>query len=167
MPLVPKNFSNLLKEQPQTPVPELLNSAFLLTDKQLSARKGMHSGCTVVVAYIRTEERSDPVNPSAAPRKCRVLYTANVGDARAVLCRAGRAIRLSYDHKGSDQQEVRRIVEAGGFVMNGRVNGVLAVTRSLGDMSMKDWVIGNPFTTETVLDSSDAFLILACDGVEY
>jgi protein phosphatase PTC1 len=41
----------------------------------------------------------------------------------------------------------------------------LAVTRSLGDISMKEFVIGNPFTTETELDEKDLFLILACDGV--
>ncbi|KAJ3054454.1 Protein phosphatase 2C 1 [Rhizophlyctis rosea] len=43
--------------------------------------------------------------------------------------------------------------------------GVLAVTRSLGDISMKEWIIGSPFTTETVLDEKDTFLILACDGL--
>lgn len=53
----------------------------------------------------------------------RVLYTANVGDARAVLCRGGKAVRLTYDHKGSDVQEAKRITDAGGFVMNNRVNG--------------------------------------------
>ena len=30
---------------------------------------------------------------------------------------------------------------------------------------MKEWVIGNPYTTETVLNSGDDLLILACDGV--
>ncbi|KAL2919767.1 ATPase [Polyrhizophydium stewartii] len=160
-----ENFAQLLKEQPDTPVPELLNNAFLLTDKQLSQRKGMHSGCTAVVAFVRSEMRPDAGNPSAPPRKQRVLYTANVGDSRAVLCRDGTAARLSYDHKGSDQQEARRIIEAGGFVMNNRVNGVLAVTRSLGDTSLKEWVIGNPYTTETVLGDKDAFLVLACDGI--
>lgn len=43
--------------------------------------------------------------------------------------------------------------------------GVLAVTRSLGDITMKEWIIGSPYTTETVLDEKDSFLILACDGV--
>ncbi|KAF8070150.1 phosphatase 2C-domain-containing protein [Lyophyllum atratum] len=95
----------------------------------------------------------------------RVLYTANAGDARAVLCRSGKAVRLTYDHKGSDKQEAKRITDAGGFVMSGRVNGVLAVTRSLGDSSMKEFVVGAPYTTETELCDEDEFLVLACDGL--
>ncbi|KIJ40980.1 hypothetical protein M422DRAFT_173010 [Sphaerobolus stellatus SS14] len=95
----------------------------------------------------------------------RVLYTANVGDARAVLCRGGKAVRLTYDHKGSDKQEAKRIMDAGGFVMNNRVNGVLAVTRSLGDSSMKEFVVGSPYTTETELSEDDEFLVIACDGL--
>lgn len=40
------------------------------------------------------------------------------------LCsRNGSATRLSYDHKGSDTNETHRIMESGGFVVNGRVNG--------------------------------------------
>lgn len=101
-----------------------------------------------------------------APRDARrVLYAANVGDARAVLCRGGKAVRLTYDHKGSDKQEAKRITDAGGFVMSGRVNGVLAVTRSLGDSSMKEFVVGAPYTTETELCEEDEFVILACDGL--
>ena len=96
----------------------------------------------------------------------RVLYTANVGDARIVLCRNGRALRLSYDHKGSDENEGRRVASAGGLILNNRVNGVLAVTRALGDAYMKDLVTGHPYTTETVVQpDQDEFLILACDGV--
>lgn len=96
----------------------------------------------------------------------RVLYTANVGDARIVLCRNGKALRLSYDHKGSDENEGRRIVNAGGLILNNRVNGVLAVTRALGDAYLKDLVTGHPYTTETVIQpDGDEFIILACDGV--
>jgi len=101
----------------------------------------------------------------AASRQ-RVLYTANVGDARIVLCRNGKALRLSYDHKGSDENEGKRIAGAGGLILNNRVNGVLAVTRALGDAYMKDLVTGHPYTTETVIQPEiDEFLILACDGV--
>jgi protein phosphatase PTC1 len=103
----------------------------------------------------------------AASRQ-RVLYTANVGDARIVLCRNGKALRLSYDHKGSDENEGKRVANAGGLILNNRVNGVLAVTRALGDSYMKDLVTGHPYTTETVIQSDlDEFIILACDGVSY
>ncbi|KAL5343197.1 phosphatase 2C-like domain-containing protein [Aspergillus crustosus] len=96
----------------------------------------------------------------------RVLYTANVGDARVVLCRNGKALRLSYDHKGSDENEGRRIANAGGLIINSRVNGVLAVTRALGDAYIKDLVTGHPYTTETVIQPDlDEFIILACDGL--
>ncbi|KAJ5243005.1 Protein phosphatase 2C [Penicillium citrinum] len=96
----------------------------------------------------------------------RVLYTANVGDARIVLCRNGKALRLSYDHKGSDENEGKRITNAGGLILNNRVNGVLAVTRALGDTYLKDLVTGHPYTTETVIQpDADEFIILACDGL--
>ena len=99
------------------------------------------------------------VSPSA-------LYTANVGDARIILCRSGKALRLSYDHKGSDENEGKRITNAGGLILNNRVNGVLAVTRALGDTYMKDLVTGHPYTTETVIQPElDEFIIIACDGV--
>jgi len=31
--------------------------------------------------------------------------------------------------------------------------------------SMKEFVVGNPYTTETELSENDSFLILACDGL--
>jgi protein phosphatase PTC1 len=111
---------------------------------------------------VSSEGITITIPPSSSRR---VLYCANAGDARGVLCRNGKAVRLTYDHKGSDRQEAKRITDAGGFVLSGRVNGVLAVTRSLGDSSMKEFVVGAPYTTETELCDEDEFLILACDGV--
>lgn len=107
-----------------------------------------------------------PPKPQETPARQRVLYTANVGDARVILCRNGKALRLSYDHKGSDDSEGKRIAGAGGLILNNRVNGVLAVTRALGDAYLKDLVTGHPYTTETVIQpEADEFMILACDGV--
>ncbi|KAI9145315.1 phosphatase 2C-like domain-containing protein [Paraphysoderma sedebokerense] len=141
-----------MDELPESSIPEIMNETFVRTDEELS-KANISSGCTAVTSFIRRENGKH------------VLYTANVGDARAVLCRNGTAIRLTYDHKGCDPIEGKRIVEAGGFIMNNRVNGVLAVTRSLGDAPMKELIVGNPFTTEIELTSEDEFLILACDGV--
>ena len=79
---------------------------------------GCDSGCTAVVAVLRG----------------RRLYVANAGDSRAVLCRAGRAVDMSFDHKPEDSPERRRIVKAGGRVtFEGRVNGGLNLSRALGE----------------------------------
>ncbi|KAI9835370.1 MAG: Protein phosphatase 2C 1 [Sclerophora amabilis] len=127
------------------------------TDTTSNTKSSAHNPPPIPAAQAKLQE--------AAARQ-RVLYTANVGDARIVLCRSGKALRLSYDHKGSDENEGKRIANAGGLILNNRVNGVLAVTRALGDAYMKDLVTGHPYTTETVIQTDiDEFIILACDGL--
>lgn len=43
---------------------------------------------------------------------------------------------------------------------------MLAITRSLGDSEMKDFVSGRPFATSTaLLPASDKVLLVACDGL--
>ena len=37
------------------------------------------------------------------------MYCANVGDARAIMCRQGEAIDLSVDHKAKRPDEQERI----------------------------------------------------------
>ncbi|KAJ5894276.1 hypothetical protein N7495_005967 [Penicillium taxi] len=195
-------LEDIMRRNPNTPVPELLDQTFTSVDHQLEKLPVKNSGCTAVTAVLRWEDRvpnshsatgSAALAPDVASKgdtnsentetptqeapgsfsklqekalRQRVLYTANVGDARIVLCRNGKALRLSYDHKGSDENEGKRIANAGGLILNNRVNGVLAVTRALGDTYLKDLVTGHPYTTETVIQpSADEFIILACDGL--
>lgn len=200
-------LEDVIKKNPNAPIPELLDQTFTSVDGQLEKLPLKNSGCTAAVAVLRWEDRvpstasqtgSQSIAPALArvtektPDKTaeatdsqldtklnpdlqklkgaasrqRVLYTANVGDARIILCRSGKALRLSYDHKGSDENEGKRITLAGGLILNNRVNGVLAVTRALGDSYMKDLVTGHPYTTETVIQPDmDEFAIIACDGV--
>lgn len=195
-------LEEIIRKNPNTPIPELLDMTFTTADQQLEKLPLKNSGCTAITAVLRWEDRipnsqsatgstaiapataaaikgsSESVpsvadssqSPAAKLREAasrqRVLYTANVGDARIVLCRNGKALRLSYDHKGSDENEGKRVAGAGGLILNNRVNGVLAVTRALGDAYMKDLITGHPYTTETVIQPDiDEFLILACDGV--
>lgn len=97
------------------------------------------------------------------------------------------AKRISHDHKGSDAKEAARVRRAGGFISQSRgdccrVNGLwkepfcwfdsyahhigmLAITRALGDHSMKREVIPDPYQTTTILREDSRYLILACDGV--
>jgi len=104
------------------------------------------------------------------------IVCANAGDSRAIYSKSnGRTIPLSYDHKPDDEEEERRIVEAGGCVRAGRVDGDLAVSRGFGDFRFKlnntknqleqkvsclpDIIIQNRNNEE------DEFIVLACDGV--
>ncbi|OLN82732.1 Protein phosphatase 2C-like protein 1 [Colletotrichum chlorophyti] len=203
-------LEDIIRKNPNGPIPELLDQTFTSVDAQLEKLPLKNSGCTAAVAVLRWEDRvpsdrsatgSQAIAPATAAAtkaakltseefaddkaasttsgpeathaklrssasRQRVLYTANVGDARIILCRSGKALRLSYDHKGSDENEGKRIANAGGLILNNRVNGVLAVTRALGDTYMKDLVTGHPYTTETVIQpESDEFVIIACDGL--
>ncbi len=45
------------------------------------------------------------------------LYTINAGDSKAVLCRLGKPITLTEDHKPGNASERARIVAAGGEVL--------------------------------------------------
>jgi serine/threonine protein phosphatase PrpC len=72
---------------------------------------------------------------------------------------------LTYDHKASDSSEAKRIIETNGFIAYNRVNGILSVTRALGDHAMKEWVVSDPHYTEFEITNKDKFVILACDGV--
>lgn len=65
------------------------------------------------------------------------IITANVGDSRAVLSRAGKAIPLSNDHKVENPKERARILASGGQIKDDRLYGVLAVARSFGDIALK------------------------------
>jgi len=44
---------------------------------------------------------------------------------------------MSQDHKPSREDEAKRIRDAGGFVINNRVMGELAVSRAFGDAEFK------------------------------
>ena len=65
------------------------------------------------------------------------IICANLGDARALMCRNGKAIDLSVDYKASRKDEQERIKSQGGYIVFGRVLGRLAVTRAFGDFECK------------------------------
>jgi serine/threonine protein phosphatase PrpC len=70
-------------------------------------------------------------------------------------------------HRCGDDQEDTRVHGAGGFVHRSRVNGVLAVTRALGDHGVAcDGVVSaEPDVKAVVLGESDEFVICATDGL--
>merc|ERR1711988_2028554 len=72
----------------------------------------------------------------------RWLHLANVGDSAAILCTASpnnnmlwESQRLYQTHRTSTPSERSRVMSSGGFVLRGRLNGSLAVTRAFGNLS--------------------------------
>ncbi|KAH0702582.1 hypothetical protein KY285_016860 [Solanum tuberosum] len=96
------------------------------------------------------------------------IIVANCGDSRAVLSRSGSAIPLSYDHKPDKREERARIEACGGrvvFTDGARVEGVLSMSRAIGDNNLKPYMTSEPEMTFTKREAEDECLILASDGL--
>ena len=165
---LPQNLQKVLRrKEAQENIPRALWAAFLLTDIQTkSCVVDTCSGSTAVCCLLRQIPRTEGGgDKGAGPRT--FLHVANCGDSRAVLCRDGRPIRLTYDHKADDLFEQKRIARANGFTHKGRTLGILAVSRSFGDHAFKEFVIAEPHLSSLELGgrAADPFLIVCCDGI--
>ena len=116
-----------------------------------------HSGTTVMAAAV-LEMR---------------LFVAHVGDCRAILCRNGRAMDLSTDHRPTTPSERQRIESAGGYIdSEGYLNGELQVSRAIGDFQYtklknedgSGFLIAEPDLLEQKIETSDEFVVLTSDG---
>ncbi|TDH70652.1 hypothetical protein CCR75_007167 [Bremia lactucae] len=121
------------------------------------------SGCTLtVVLYFYQEQR---------------VVSANVGDSRALAIFPTvsapsatfprNVVPLSKDHCPNDSHERFRIESSGGFVtFSGlwRVVGQLAVSRSLGDRHLQQFVTAEPSVFHEQLPSNGT-LVIASDGL--
>jgi len=160
-----------------------IREAFAQTDKEIlglaERKKFEQQGSTALMALLHG-------NPKLGTALR--LVVANVGDSRAILCRAGQAVAISEDHKPDRLDEKKRIERAGGLVLN--VRGMwriaapanpgaskkasrreyqgLAMTRSLGDTYFKQ---SSPLSTPDPevkilpITDKDLFLVLATDGI--
>lgn len=165
---------------------------------QAKAKGGLSKGdaknMMMKMMLLKRMDEADPNDPLSGPADqvgctavC-VLLTekdiicANAGDSRAVLCRRGRAVPLSEDHKPNDPGERKRIEEAGGTVekiergamTTYRVNGNLSLSRAIGDLQYKtradlppnkQIVCSTPDLHVEAITPQDEFIVLACDGI--
>ena len=144
-------------KDPVGDVPILISNAIQELDKELCdvlQKEKMKDGATCVVAYVN---------------RTAVLTVAWLGDSRAVLVRKdGSFAVLTNDHKPDDPKEKEYILKHGGSVQQRRVNGILAMSRSLGDVRLKrpkKVVSSIPEIHVRQLTPQDACLIIASDGL--
>ncbi|XP_041052639.1 protein phosphatase 1E [Carcharodon carcharias] len=133
---------------------EALCRAFRLTDErfvQKAARENLRCGTTGVVTFMRGN----------------MLHVAWLGDSQVMLVRKGQAVELMKPHKPDREDEKQRIEALGGCVVwfgAWRVNGSLSVSRAIGDAEHKPYICGEADSDSTLLDGTEDYLILACDG---
>ncbi|GBM65175.1 Protein phosphatase 1E [Araneus ventricosus] len=117
------------------------------------SEENLKSGSTAICALIREK----------------TVYLSWVGDSQAVLVKEGKPVIVTDPHKPDREEERKRIEDLGGEITChtgiSRVNGILAVTRALGDPDHKRYISSEPEITTINLDGTEDFLILACDGL--
>lgn len=120
-----------------------------------------------------------------------LCFVANVGDSRAVLSGDGgdKIFPLSLDHKPSDEEEGKRIMEAGGQIYQTAIPktleidqeygphrvlpGRLSVSRTFGDLEAKiaklggnpNVVVADPDIKAFRVSNSHDFIIMGSDGI--
>jgi protein phosphatase 1L len=135
-------------------IPQLLYLIFTKLSEKLPRDQSMHTGSTALVA-IRYADK---------------VFVANSGDCRAVINSYNTVNQVTEDHKPAVPGEMQRIHQTGGFVTITpddvpRVNGMLAVSRSFGDLYLHPAVTWKPDIYVIDADSSNNFLIMASDGL--
>ncbi|GBG25552.1 Protein phosphatase, putative [Hondaea fermentalgiana] len=191
----------------ETLAPVLLKEAFLNADLELLAQvreikqaagKSLQAQADQSLRRCKSqgaakEDAGSTATVAALFPETRQLVVAWVGDSRAVLCRNGRAVPLTRDHRPAvDADERQRVLDMGGVLSgSGRLFHDLNLSRAMGSFKHKGhdlYAILPPFseTKETdndrrlqaqnVLSSvpeicdvrltaEDHFVIIASDGV--
>lgn len=137
--------------QSRSPIHKLIRESYLAVDRYVVGRTAQ-AGSTAAVLYLIGD----------------MFFASNAGDTRIVIGTAQGCVTLTSDHKPHLPGEKERIEALGGKVIRfgvPRVQGILAVSRSLGDAYLKPFVSAEPRIVEGVLGKENDFAIIACDGV--
>lgn len=126
-----------------------LGRAIVALDREV-CKLGLLSGATAVVVVNIGRE----------------LFVANVGDAEALLVSPDRVddpLVLTVPHLTTSESEAQRIRQAGGLILDGRLDGIIEVTRSIGDSAIP-LCIAEPYLYRCTAPV-DSLLVLGCDGL--
>lgn len=136
-------------------VPKILYESFKTIINNIPYRSSIDKGSTALVILKRKSS----------------IWIGNVGDTRAVMNDGLDAVQLTNDHKPNEPNEYARITKLGGKVAKAykedvyRVNGVLAVSRAIGDFALSPHVTWKPEITAYKLHKNNHYIFVATDGV--
>lgn len=120
----------------------------------------------LLVGSLREKGFTDGATMALAVVSDTKILAANLGDARVLLIREDGTIKFSTkDHKPTIREEIDRILSVGGRIANERVDGVLAISRSLGDFSIHGVSYEPDIIVEDIDEENDKWIVICCDGV--
>ncbi|EDR25961.1 podocan precursor, putative [Entamoeba dispar SAW760] len=143
-----ETIEKILIQKPEAGINNILIQTFLELNKNINTY-GIKDGSTCLCIFICDKK----------------FYIANTGDCKCLLIKQDGFIQLTVEHRPVIKSEYNRIRENGGYVINDRTNGILALSRSLGDTSIQPILTPTPDIFIREREESDQFLIVACDGV--
>ncbi|EAL51152.2 leucine rich repeat / protein phosphatase 2C domain containing protein [Entamoeba histolytica HM-1:IMSS-B] len=143
-----ETIEKIFIQKPEVGISNILIQTFLELNKNINIC-GIKDGSTCLCIFICDKK----------------LYIANTGDCKCLLIKQDGFIQLTVEHRPVIKSEYKRIRENGGYVINDRTNGILALSRSLGDTSIQPILTPTPDIFIREREESDQFLIVACDGV--
>ena len=103
-----------------------------------------------------------------------VIYIANAGDSLSVMYKNKKAYNLNREHQTIIESEKERVLKSGANIVGYRINGMLNLTRAIGDLKFKSnynlkrheqSVISLPDITKIEYTEDIDFIIMGCDGV--
>ncbi|XP_024976263.1 protein phosphatase 2C 57 [Cynara cardunculus var. scolymus] len=177
----------LLSKKDLTEIEKALKEAFMNADAKLlnwleMSGKDDESGATATTMFVGND----------------MLFISHVGDSCAVLSKSGKPEVLTNSHRPYGRhkvslQEIKRVREAGGWIVDGRICGDISISRAFGDMRFKtkknemlekgveegrwtqkfisrirfvgDLVIATPDIYHVTMGTDAEFVLLATDGL--
>lgn len=140
-----KELNELVKDETTTLKEYMtcVKDVFFGVDNELPHQPSLNCGTTAIVNIIIHKK---------------YIILANTGDSRSIMSLDGRNCKtLSFDHKPSNMGERVRIENSGGYVINGRVNEILALSRAFGDFKFKIPFIELKANNNTFLEKNKRF----------
>lgn len=149
----------------------------LSDNSHLQHQRPVEHALATAIEGLDSAGRMLPGMDDVGSTACMLVLTAkdawfvNVGDSRAIV-RVGRKVhQMTLDHKPTVKSELDRVRRYGGFVSNTdgtwRVNGRLNLSRSIGDWSMRPFIIPTPTIVRysRATDIVEEYVVLGSDGL--
>ena len=153
---LPEIVSKNYKEN-SSDITNVLISSFEELDNELKSDiEAENCGSTITLILVLKNQQNQ-----------KIIYSSNIGDSKGILISSDKAVtNLTTEHRCSNIEEAERIRNSGGIVFCGRMFGQLALSRALGDFSLKPHgLIATPSVSYHMVNENDLYIIMASDGV--